>query len=285
VVLAGFTGSGGCRTGWGSAWHKRRPSEPGDGAAARRGRGVVGEAARVQQGGQQLQRVHDAWARAVEVGVAIGHIHPSGPPRASPRRPWQGPGQDGQLGQGPLDGEPARLDHDHLWRQPGQDVWPDGRGWFSGRKPQRLAAGQLDQLGHPQPTQQHRLDPLHRDHPGAARRPARHGRDLLDPVAQPGHHPRPGGPAADRLGHPHDVIQDVAQAARMQADQPQVGLGGQPRDRGPDVVDADRADPAQVLGHDYVRGQRGQQLGVDVVDGQGVGDQLADRTVHAGAGG
>jgi len=65
----------------------------------------------------------------------------------------------------------------------------------------------------------------------------------------------------------------------------QVGLGGQPGDRGPDVVEADRADPAQVLGHDHVRGQGGQQLGVDVVDGQRVGDQLADRTVHAGAGG
>ncbi len=64
--------------------------------------------------------------------------------------------------------------------------------------------------------------------------------------------------------------------ARIQADQRDVGLGGQPGDRGLDVVEADRAHAAQVLGHDHVRGQGGQQLGVDLVDGQGVGDELAD---------
>jgi hypothetical protein len=62
----------------------------------------------------------------------------------------------------------------------------------------------------------------------------------------------------------------------MRADQPHVGLGGQPGDRGPDVVEADRAHPGTALGHDHVRGQGGQQLDVDVVDGQGVGDELAD---------
>jgi hypothetical protein len=71
----------------------------------------------------------------------------------------------------------------------------------------------------------------------------------------------------------------------VQADQRDVGLGGHPGDRGADVVEADGADPAQVLGHDHVRGQVGQQLDVDVVDGQRVGDEPADRTVHAGAGG
>jgi hypothetical protein len=42
---------------------------------------------------------------------------------------------------------------------------------------------------------------------------------LLDPVAQRGHQPPAGGRAADRVGHPGDVVEDVAQATRMQADQ------------------------------------------------------------------
>jgi len=242
---------------------------------------VGGEPAGVQAGGQQLGRVDDPGAAAVEVGVAVGHVHPPGG-HGRPGLPWQHLGEQLELGQGPLDRVAARLDHHHLGLK-----GPEGgqvQGWrlLPRRRPQRVAAGDGDQLRHPGAPEHHRVEPLDADH----RRPAAPGGLALEaaqPLQQPADQGLAGGPAVEGGRDPAEVVPDVAQPPRVQAHHLDVAAGQPLGGRAHGAV-GDRADLAQVLGDDHVRGQRGQSVDVQVVDGQGGPEQLAHRPVDVAAG-
>jgi hypothetical protein len=116
------------------------------------------------------------------------------------------------------------------------------------------------------------------------------GRAPRRPAARPG--PPPGQVGQQRLAvgraaqggrHPADIAPDVVQPLGVQAHHPDVAAG-QPVDGRAHAAVGHGADLAQVLGDDQLRAQLGQQVEVQVVDGQGGAQQLPHRPVQLAAG-
>ena len=83
--------------------------------------GQVGEGARVQAGRENLQRVHDAWAGAIEESVSVCDPNVAGV-LGRPIDVLEEILHYAQLGLGPVDSEPAGLHQHDVGRESPQGV-------------------------------------------------------------------------------------------------------------------------------------------------------------------
>ena len=234
--------------------------------------GEVLERSRVHARGHDLQRLDDPRARPVEVGVPVGDVH-TRPPASRQRI-----AQDGELSERAVEPESARL-HDHDVRLERDEAVALKR-WrvLTGTRHQRLSSGEGHQLRHPHAADHHRVDPFD----GQDMRPLPDARgatgDVGDSRAEGSDHSAAGVRASDCPGHTNQVVPDLVELRRVEADDVDVLLR-QSGDRGLDVVEGNRADVAEVLGDDHVGPDLPQPVDVDLVDRQCIPENVADSPV------
>ena len=131
------------------------------------------------------------------------------------------------------------------------------------RRDVRPPGGRLrcHQVGHPVPGRERRVDPLNDRHRGAG--PAGYTRgDVGESLTQRGHEkfcfPRGAGMPSDDL----DRLQNLVESVRIRRDD--IGGAAQIVQRIGNLARRQRADPAQVLGEDELRGQRRERASIEV---------------------
>ena len=139
---------------------------------------------------------------------------------------------------------------------------------FAGRTEEIVAAGGVDQLGHPVAAGHQRLDPF--DEGDTRLRPAGDlGADGFDPALHLVDQFFARRRATERIGNPADVGVNVCGGVgfqRYDADR----LAGPGAGGGLHVTEAHRADLAMILGDDYIGRQRFQGVAVDAIDREAV---------------
>lgn len=226
--------------------------------------------------GEDLEAVDQARPRSGEPGGRVERQHLAGADRLQPLAMGLG------LGERALRAVAARHRDDHVGRGR-RDLLPGALlRALAGQAEHVLAARVVDQLRRPVAGGEHRIQPLERRD---ARAPLHAGRGLADGVDAGGQlrdQPRARLARVGRGGESADVGEHLAERRGVERQHcgRRVDLA---RDRA-DVVGGDRADLAQLLGHDQLGAEVEQQVGVERVDRLAGARALLDRRVDLARG-
>src|SRR5581483_3306945 len=153
---------------------------------------------------------------------------------------------------------------------------------LAGRAEEIFAARHLDQLGHPVARRHQRVQPFDAGDARPLAYPARARGDRVHPCAQLADDGGAARRLTERAGGALDVGEDVAQAVRLERDDPRA-LAQPSRNRLLDVALAHRAYFALRLRDDYVWRQLAQLAGVHPIDGQRIADDPPHLAIDVGA--